>query len=292
MTSYIITEEEYNLLSRKKKQKKSYNIKENDVIFISDHCKINKKSFIDQLSKNYDELIIAEDSEDADVIIVNDDSDLYVVGKGYEYEGLSFRNEEEWKLYISKINQKPKKKEENVKPVYKSYEDNQEDSFIKFEDADEIYYIMILDSSHTVDMFKDYINEEILIVSEKNYMNSLVEEEPNYGFNNDDIVSFLRSDKQGDWKIAIKYINDNYDLEDVVRKILPHYYSEIINIKVKEQLHMKIFSSFTKLKDLVLEPRKAAFSHYRHVNTNIKKIQRKTKIKIDKDEFLKSYLNE
>lgn len=301
MINYALKEEEYNVLAnRKKLPKKSYSIKEGDRIFISSHCKIDKGDFIKYIDDKFDDVYLSPEIENCNVVLINDDSDLYITNIGYQYEEMSFRNEEEWMLFISKSNQKlnghdnkKDKKDLTIKDAYKSFEDNQKDSHIDFNSATKVYYITILDHNHTVNSIVNYIEGSITMVYENNFIKITSDKvETVYNFSNEDIIHFLNGSNKNNWDIAITHILNNYELEDIVKLIIPYYYSEKMNGNAKNLLYKKVLLQTKKIKDVIIEPRKAAFSHYRHVKENIIQIQRKTKINIDNEEFLKSYINE
>lgn len=292
MKSYILTEEEYNTFKQQRRNHiQNKELVNGDKIFISSFCKIDKEELINYITENYENVYLTPNIDDATIILVNDNAQLYTVNIGYEYENKMFIDETQWKVFISRLTPKYKPKEDVDDDILqKSYKDTKNQSVINYEDATKKYYINIYDDSHTVESIMDFLRNEIDIVSE-NFLINKIKNNIEYDFEIEDIIKLLISHNNANVNIAIKTIK-KITKEELIKYILPYYYSEKTTRNAKNLLYNEIFSKDKEIGSIILQPQKAAWSHYRHVKENIKRIQRKTKIKINEKEFIKSYLDE
>lgn len=303
MKSFTIKEEEYNLLSRhtNKKLLSHYELIEEDRIFLASNTKINPYYLDEYLEKKYNNVSRTKNINNATVIIGNENSFYFRVGIGYHYEGNNFRNIDQWRLFIDRIN--PRKEKTAKKPTLNdsisllkdSYKDMNHEVILTEDMANKIYYIEIANDDFDVEIIRDYCEDSIITVDEQ-YLIDLVHEElvvpdkVKYGIKNDDIVFWLKSGNKTNTELVVNEIN-KLPWKERITHFLPFYYSEFISHDMRNALYNDVFGKINMIKGLLLEPAKAKYSNYSKVAGNIERIQKKTKLEIDKDMFIKSFLN-
>lgn len=301
MKTYEISEEEYNELKVKKPFKTNCTIEEGDRLYLLKNCKINKYYLDEYLENNYDNVALTDNIHNANIIIANSSNFNYVVDIGFAHNDLLFRNEEQWKLYLSRLKGKSpkgenKKNEEGeIQLLSQAYKKKPTGPTVDYSEAKQIPYITLYSDDLLVEIIKEY-NNNILKVIDENYLIAkinLTNDDSQYTISNvDDIHYLILSAKNNADYIAVVESVNKLHRDTIIAKILPFYYREDVNINMKKFLKSEVFAHIKHVKDVILEPEKATFSNYRHCSNNIKKIEHKTKIKIDSEILKKCFLNE
>ena len=298
MKVYEINKEEYTeLKNNKKKFKNNYELQDGDRLYIFSKCKINIYYLDEYLENNYDDVCVIKDIHNSNVIIANENNFNYTVDIGYKYQDLMFRNEEQWKVYISRMKGRPDYSvpQEEVPQLSEAYNKPQVGITINEKDAVPIYYVQVYDDDLTVELIREYNNNILKVVDETILINRIDETIDNSQYELTDISSIqslIKSAKSNiDIDAVILSINKLHR-DVIVTRILPYYYCDNISSKLKEKLYEDVFMKIKNVKNIILIPRKASYSFHDSCVENIKRIQKKTKLELDKSTLIKCFLNE
>jgi hypothetical protein len=295
MISYEINESEYNILKYKKLDfKTNHEIVEGDRLYILNTCKINKYYLDEYLENHYDNVLRIKDINNANVIIANDNNFNYNVDIGYQFREYLFRNESQWKVFISRNTLKPGYVfEENVPMLSDAYKNNDVEDWVKYEDAKPVHYIEIFNDELSIPMLVEYNESKLKVIDENSLIDKITSTIDNSKYELTDVETLLyllQSKRKEDISAAITSINKLHR-ETIVIKIFPYYFSESLKLEVKVRLYNEVFKLNRLLKNDVLSPDKARFStNYINCIENIRRIQTKYNLEIDKNILLKSFM--
>jgi hypothetical protein len=295
MISYEINESEYNILKYKKQDfKTNHEIVEGDRLYILNTCKINKYYLDEYLENNYDNVTTIKDINNANVIIANSNNFNYNVDIGYQFREYLFRNEDQWKVFISRNTLKPGYVfEENVPLLSDAYKNNDVEDWVKYEDAKPVHYIEVFNDELTIPMFIEYNESKLKVIDENLLIEKITSTIDNSEYELTDVETLLyllQSKRNEDISAAITSINKLHR-ETIVTKIFPYYFSESLKLEVKVRLYNEVFKLNRLLKNDVLSPDKARFStNYINCIENMRRIQTKYNLEIDKNILLKSFM--
>jgi len=295
MISYEINETEYNILKFKKQNfATNHELVEGDRLYILDTCKINKYYLDEYLENHYDNVLRIKDINNANVIIANSNNFNYNVDIGYQFREYLFRNESQWKVFISRNTLKPGYVfEENVPMLSDAYKNNEVEEWVKYEDAKPVHYIEIFNDELTTPMFMEYNDSKLKVIDENlliEKINSTIDNSKYELTDVETLLYLLQSKRNEDISAAITSINKLHK-ETVVIKVFPYYFSESIRMEVKVRLYNEVFKLNKFLKNDILAPERARYStHYINCIENIKRIQNKYNLTVDKDILFKSFM--
>jgi hypothetical protein len=295
MISYEINESEYNILKYKKLDfKTNHEIVEGDRLYILNTCKINKYYLDEYLENHYDNVSVTKNINNANVIIANDNNFNYNVDIGYQFREYLFRNESQWKVFISRNTLKPGYVfEENVPMLSDAYKNNDVEDWVKYEDAKPVHYIEIFNDELSIPMLVEYNESKLKVIDENSLIDKITSTIDNSKYELTDVETLLyllQSKRKEDISAAITSINKLHR-ETIVIKIFPYYFSEAIALEVKIRLYNEVFKLNRLLKNDILSPEKARFStHYINCIENIRRIQNKYNLELDKDILFKSFM--
>lgn len=295
MISYEINESEYNILKYKKQDfKTNHEIVEGDRLYILNTCKINKYYLDEYLENHYDNVTTIKDINNANVIVANLNNFNYNVDIGYQFREYLFRNEDQWKVFISRNTLKPGYVfEENVPLLSDAYKNNDVEDWVKYEDAKPVHYIEVFNDELTIPMFIEYNESKLKVIDENLLIEKITSIIDNSEYELTDVETLLyllQSKRNEDISAAITSINKLHR-ETIVTKIFPYYFSESLKLEVKIRLYNEVFKLNRLLKNDVLAPDKARFStNYINCIENMRRIQTKYNLEIDKNILLKSFM--
>ena len=295
MISYEINESEYNILKYKKQDfKTNHEIVEGDRLYILNTCKINKYYLDEYLENHYDNVTTIKDINNANVIVANLNNFNYNVDIGYQFREYLFRNEDQWKVFISRNTLKPGYVfEENVPLLSDAYKNNDVEDWVKYEDAKPVHYIEVFNDELTIPMFIEYNESKLKVIDENLLIEKITSTIDNSEYELTDVETLLyllQSKRNEDISAAITSINKLHR-ETIVTKIFPYYFSESLKLEVKIRLYNEVFKLNRLLKNDVLSPDKARFStNYINCIENMRRIQTKYNLEIDKNILLKSFM--
>ena len=239
MKVYEINKEEYTELKNdKKKFKNNYELQDGDRLYIFSKCKINIYYLDEYLENNYDDVCVIKDIHNSNVIIANENNFNYTVDIGYKYQDLMFRNEEQWKVYISRMRGRPDYSvpQEEVPQLSEAYNKPQVGITINEKDAVPVYYVQVYDDDLTVELIREYNNNILKVIDETILINRIDETIDNSQYELTDISSIqslIKSAKSNiDIDAVILSINKLHR-DVIVTRILPYYYCDNISSKLK-----------------------------------------------------------
>lgn len=296
MKTYEIEEKEYHKLKNKIPFKTTHELTEGDRIFVLKGSKINLYYLDEYLENNYNDVLTTTDILNANVILGNINNFNYVVDIGYKYENVTFRNEEQWNLYISRNTFKPSKVPPREETPLLSEAYNKEEVYHgpSFDKATPIYYINIFCENLDIETIMFYNDGMIKTIDESVLIRRIESANKQYEIDTEDvndIFDLLRSKKKHDINAAITSIKKMHR-DSIITKIIPIYYSDNIERTTKELLYNEILSKLKNITELLIEPNKASYSYYERTTESLRRIQYRTKLEFDKNILIKCFLNE